>query len=292
MAKEELAAYLIMESPSDPVKPENIKVCDQNNLFYVNFDTVLQRVDSLNRNNRSYVGKYMDLSLAKDHLQELIRNNTWMGESGHPDSEKVSRILTIDPNNISHRINRIWREGDLIKGNIDTLDDGSGPGMRMTRNILQGMEPAFSLRAMAGLTKKSDGTALMQSVAHIVTYDRVILPSHREAYRDRSKETKLISRNSGQTPVHESAFGLDSHEYAANPSGILIPVVENSLMDFIQMESTAVNLVSNVCEVAMESMSISPDLQNAILKESGRTYIIPLEEHIKNETRSYMSKFF
>ena len=278
MSKQEVAAYVIMESASDPVKPTNIQPVVSNGLFYVKFDTVLQRFNALNRNNREYDGAWMERSLAADHLAELMRTGNFFGEAGHPDTEKVSRILTIDPKLISHRINKVWTEGKILKGSIETMDDGNF-GTQMTRKILQGMEPSFSLRALASLTKRGDGTSLMQSKAHIVTYDWVILPSHKEAYMDKSKPVERVFQD-----VSKSGNSLTE-------SASAIMVMESQIKDFIAMESTNVNIVSNVCEVITESMTMSEDFKNVVLKENGKTYIVPIEDRISQEIRSFMSKF-
>ena len=59
-------------------------------------------------------------------------------------------------------------------------------------------------------------------------------------------------------------------------------------MNYIATESAQVKVVSNVCEVALNGMVLSDDLRNVILKESGRTYIIPLEERIKHDVSEYL----
>jgi hypothetical protein len=274
MKKHDVAAFLIMEATSDPVKPQNLQVYDKQGLFYVKFDTVLQEFNKQNRNKRNYAGGPMVESLNAPHIQELIQKKTWQGEAGHPHSTDVARILTIDPKLTSHRINNFRVEGNFLKGEVETLDDGDY-GTKMTKNILQGVEPAFSLRALASLIKQADGSSLMRSKCHIVTYDWVILPSHNTAYRDQTKPIQKIMQSvqaDGNT-VTESA---------------LVPVIESQITDFIKMESANVKLVSNVCEVAMESMSLSSDLSHVIVREGTNTYAIKVEDRIKYDVRRYM----
>ena len=274
MVKQEVAAYLIMENTTDPVKPQNIKVFDKNNLFYLQFDTVLQTFNTKNRNGRIYMGNAMVPSLGAEHLVELMNKKSWFGEAGHPSTDDIKRILTIDPKLISHKIVSIDANSNLCRGRIETLDN-DGYGNQMSKAILQGMEPAFSLRALASLTKKPNGDQIVQSRAHVVTYDWVILPSHKEAYRDQSKPIEKIVKNvsDNNSNVMESA---------------LLPVQESMIKELVGYESKNVKLISNVCEVALESMTISDDLRNVILKEGNRTYIVPLEEKIKHDIRHYM----
>lgn len=275
MRKEEVVAFAIMESVAEPVQPKNIEVIDKNGLFYLRFDTVLQSFNCLNRNRRNYSDVAMMEGLRADHIQELIRNKTWMGEAGHPMEEDVKRILTIDPKLTSHKIVDFRQEGkNILKGTIETLDDGKY-GTQMTKNILQGMEPAFSLRALAKLTKKADGTSLVQSRPHIVTYDWVILPSHKEAYRDTSKPINKIIKS-----VHDAGNTIQES---------CTSILESSMLDFIAEESANIKLISDIYEVSLENMSIASNGQFAILRENGRSYHVKIEDKIKHDVSKYMS---
>ena len=275
MVKNEVAAYLIMESTMEPVRPKNLQVHDKNGLFYVRFETYLQEFDTFNRNRRNYALGPMMESLNAPHIRELIAKKSWKGEAGHPMTEDVKRILTIDPKLTSHKVNWFSLEGKLLRGEVETLDDGMY-GTQMTKNILQGMEPAFSLRALAKLIKNGDGSSLIRSKSHIVCYDWVILPSHDKAYRDQSKPIQKVFKSlqdDGNT-ITESA---------------LVPVAESQIKDFIKMESHNLKVVSNVCEVAMESMSLTSDLSYAILREGSNTYAVKIEDRIKHDVRRFMA---
>jgi len=266
-----------MEAATDPIKPQNIQVFDKNNLFYLKFETYLQEFNVKNRNRRIYLKDAMVESLNSPHIQELMKKKSWKGEAGHPLDSDIKRILTIDPKLTSHKINSFYFSGNFLKGEVETLDD-DGYGKRMTKNILQGMEPAFSLRALAPLMKKPDGTELVRSRAHIVTYDWVILPSHNTAYRDESKPIQRI---------------VKSIEASGNSvmENVSIPVVESQVIDYIKEESKNVKLVSNVCEVSLGTLVLSKDGKYAVLKEDGSTYYISIEDRIKSDIRNFLSKF-
>lgn len=277
MNKDKLTAYLIMEATTDPVKPKILQINDKNGLFFVRFLTTLQEFNARNRNGRSYMLQAMLESLKAPHLLELMANKSLFGEAGHPMTDDVKRILTIDPKLISHKINMWNTTGNLLKGEIETLDDGPGGyGNRMTRHILQGMEPAFSLRALAQLTKSGDGSQIMNSRAHIVTYDWVILPSHQKAYRDKSQPIEKI--------IHSIQMDGNTVQECA-----LLPVQESAITDFIKLESKNVKLISNVCEVAMESMQLSKDLRHVILREGSETYVVKVEDKIKRDVTRFMA---
>ena len=269
-------AVYVMEQVSEPCAPYNVTRCKDNGLYYVRYNTVLQSLDVYNRNRRLYTANAIKESLAADHIQELMANGQWKGEAGHPLSNDPKRILTIDPKLTSHKINKIWFEGNLVKGEIETLDDVDGYGRKMTNDVLQGGRQSFSLRAMCPLIKKPDGSAICNKKGHIVTYDWVILPSHVEAYMDKSSPIQKV---------------CESLEILGNGCGdSMTPVQESSLLDFIAEESKNVKLVSNLSEITTENMILTNDKQFAILKEGGDTFYVKLEDKIKHDVRNYMSK--
>jgi len=270
--KEEVVAYLIMEEALAPVKANDVQFFDKNNLFYVRFNATLQDFNVKNRNGRIYMGSAMIPSLNAEHILELQKNGSWFGEAGHPMSDDIKRILTIDPKLISHRIVSHTVNNYKCTGTIETMDTEFG--RQMTKSILQGMNPAFSLRALAPLVKKPDGTAVVQTKCHAVCYDWVILPSHKTAYRDQSSPIEKIVKkvNDGGNVVNEST---------------IIPVEENAIKDFISMESSNVKLISNLCEVALGDMTLSKDMRHVIIKEGTDTFVVPLEEKIKHDINNY-----
>lgn len=273
--RDEIISVVVMESVAEPVKPKDVKVVRENDMFYVRFKTILQTLNLLNRNRRIYTNNAIEPGLNAEHLLELMAKRSWFGEAGHPLSNDTARILTIDPKLISHMIYDTSVRGDIVSGTIETLDNG-GYGNQFTRLILQNMEPAFSLRALASLTKKADGTSIVGNRAHIVTYDWVILPSHKEAYRDQTSPIEKVTKSiaSVGNTVKES----------------MIPITESMIRDFISLESVNVNIVSNVCEVLKESMELTPDMKKVILREGGNTYHVKLEDKVRHDVMNFMSK--
>lgn len=276
MRKNEVFATIVMEQVSDPVKPMNlVERKTDSGLCYVEFDTNLQALNRGNRNRRTYTDR-LKTDLKAEHILELIKAKSWCGEAGHPDSNEVARVLKIDPQLISHKVDELWFQGDIVKGKVTTLDNG-GFGTQMTRNVLQGMEPAFSLRALTNLTKRPDGSSIAEGRSFVVCYDWVILPSHKEAYRDASKDIKIVHAEMTKrgNVVTESA----------------VSVTESMIKDFIMMESINVGLVSEIYEVAKEGMTLTPDFKNIILKEGNRTFHVKVEDKIQHDITDYLSKF-
>ena len=183
-------AYIIMEATMEPTKPEIVKSVNAPNMFYVTFKSCLQSFDCFNRNKRNYALNAMTEAIKADHIRELIAKGTWTGENGHPDSTDIKRILSIDPTKICHRICDVEFRGKLLYGTIETLNDDIW-GKQFSKHILQGLEASFSLRALAAIQKLPDGRGIIKTKPHIVTYDRVVLPSHREAYMETDKPVRL-----------------------------------------------------------------------------------------------------
>lgn len=280
MKKDNVFAYVLMEEMSEPVQIRNVKECSKNGLLYLIFDTILQSFEVKNRNKRTYIGDAVMESLAAPHVQELIKKGSFVSEYGHPLVKDMSRVTQIDPARVCGRVNSYYRTGNLLKGEFETFDDG-GLGTMLTRRILQGLEPAHSLRAVAKLSKDRNGNDIMNSRAHIIAYDTVILPSHVEAYRDESKDIRVVNKPIVATESTE--FG--SHEEYA------FVVNESMLTDFVMEESKNVKLIKNICEVIPETIKLTPDLKHIILKEGTETYYVDTEDKIKHDIRNFLSKF-
>lgn len=281
MEKNEVVAHVIMEQTADPCAV-NVRDFNKNGMTYVIFETVFQSFGVKNRNKRIYDGDAVMASWNAPHIQELIRKKSFVSEYGHPLEQSMSRITQIDPARICGRINSYYRSGNLLKGEFETFDDGAC-GTMLTRRILQGLEPAFSVRMLAKLSKTNDGTMLMNQPGHLVTADCVILPSHCEAYRDESKSMNIVHK-----AITESAgMNITEEQY----KDMVFAINESMFTDFIKEESTNFKLVRNVEEVIGDSFNLTKDLNNIIIKEGTNTYYVKVEDKIKHDIRNFMSKF-
>ena len=281
MEKNEVVAHVIMEQTADPCAV-NIRDFNKNGMTYVIFETVFQSFGVKNRNKRIYDGDAVMASWNAPHIQELVRKKSFVSEYGHPLDQSMSRITQIDPTRICGRINSYYRSGNLLKGEFETFDDGAC-GTMLTRRILQGLEPAFSVRMLAKLSRSKDGTMLMNQPGHLVTADCVILPSHMEAYRDETKAMNVVHK-----AITESV-GADITEEQYRDT--VFAVNEAMFTDFIKEESKNFKLIKSVEEVIGDSLQLTKDLNNIILKEGSDTYYIKVEDKIKHDIRNFMSKF-
>ena len=280
--KNEVVAHVIMEQTAEPCAT-NVRDFNKNGMTYVIFETVFQSFGVKNRNKRIYDGDAVMASWGAPHIQELIRKKSVVSEYGHPLDTSMSRVTQIDPARVCGRINSYYRAGNLLKGEFETFDDGAC-GTMLTRRILQGLEPAFSVRMLAKLSRDKDGTMLMNQPGHLVTADCVILPSHIEAYRDESKAMNVVHK-----AINESAGSAITEEQYRD---MVFAINESMFTDFIKEESTNFKLIQNVEEVIGDSLQLTKDLNHIILKENNNTYYVKVEDKIKHDIRNFMSKFY
>lgn len=281
MERNEVVAHVIMEQTADPCAV-NVRDFSKNGMTYVIFETVFQSFGVKNRNKRIYDGDAVMASWNAPHIQELVRKKSFVSEYGHPLDQSMHRVTQIDPARICGRINSYYRSGNLLKGEFETFDDGAC-GTMLTRRILQGLEPAFSVRMLAKLSRTKDGTMLMNQPGHLVTADCVILPSHMEAYRDEAKPMNVVHK-----AITESA-GMDIT--AEQYQDMVFAINESMFTDFVKEESKNFKLVKSVEEVIGDSFKLTKDLNNIIIKEGTDTYYVKVEDKIKHDIRNFMSKF-
>lgn len=289
---EEVQGYIIMEATMEPMKPKIIRTVNEPNLFYVTFESCLQSFDCFNRNRRNYTLSAMKEGFTGEHVRELLYKGTWCGENGHPDSNDVKRILSIDMTKICHRICDVEFRGNLLYGTIETLNDEMW-GRQFTMHVLQGLHPSFSLRALAAITKLPDGRGVIKTKPHIVTYDRVILPSHREAYLDNSKPITIV-----KTGTMEAASSIYSEE-SFNPAeensfaDTVHPISESAIPDalsYIAEESARFKELTAFYNDNWGEISLLNESTVAIKGEDNTRLIINLEDYIRQDISDLFKK--
>jgi len=246
--------YAVIEQSSPD--NSNMQILNSGTNF-LRFRAGLQSFGHLNRNRRLWISSTMKQMLASPHVAELLSKGGIPGENGHPvptvGQVTMERILTIDPNNMSHVIKSFEWNGEILYGIIDTLDEGPGSaGYKFMKNIEQGMDPSFSLRSVVPQRKNADGSITVTGPGRFVTYDRVILPSHEEAYIDKSVPIKnIITKDKFET-------------------------VMESFTDLVLMNSDKVKRIIDNAEPALESAQITKEGMLTINTENeGKLFIKP-----------------
>lgn len=164
----------------------NVDCYNQNGVFYVEFDTILHTFNEINRNQRMYLADNIRECInTDDRIISLLEDNAWYGEMDHPSNETNENTLTpkrvrsIYMPNRSHKIMRPKFVGDTLQAHIQTAS-GTDAGAGFAKEIIQGLHPAFSCRAIALLQMINGKPTVV--VRKLITYDWVLYPSHKRAH--------------------------------------------------------------------------------------------------------------
>lgn len=238
---------------------------------------IIQDLGIENRNGRIYELKDMKPEVEGDRIQkELIPTGNMRGHDGHPSSTELSVQSVIDPKICSVQYTKIWIEGNEIHANFHGTNNQYGQAFTM--DLLEGCKPSFSLRALGSVDRERNGKCYVRNI-RIITWDRVIYPSHKKAYM-----SDLVSPTAKNERVNEQALITES----AAMNGVLIPIVNQQVVDYIKTESTNVKSILNTFDTLYESAIICNDGKNVQLQlASGNKIVVNLEQYIQDEIRNY-----
>lgn len=237
----------------------------------------IQDLENENRNGRIYTKEEMEPEVYSDRIQkELIPTGNMRGHDGHPSSQDLAVQSVIDPKLCSVQFDKIWIEGNIIHANFHGTNNELGRAFNL--DLLEGCKPSFSLRALGSIDRSRNGKCYVRN-PRIVTWDRVIYPSHKMAYTD-----KLIDPKTASGKLHESALITES----AALSGTIIPVLNSQVVSYIKHESANIQSILNTFDVLYESAIICNNGRNVTLKlKSGDTILVNLEQYIQDEIMNY-----
>lgn len=269
--------YIICESSTVGSPKESVVVDNKNGKVII--ETVLQDVDVLNRNRRYYAKEELFPALNAPRLKELMEKRSLFGEASHPMSQDLSRQQTIDLGRVSHEIMSLRTEGNLIKGIVKGTPTKFGE--EFNNFILDGTVPAFSLRALGSIANTKRGAEVKN--INVITWDWVIYPSHKCAYME-----KVVSESAsfelGSKLEHSAAF-------TENEKGILVPITNKSVMNYIKNESANINTILKSFDTLYESATLVENGSKVRLMTSeGDILMINLESYIQNEIMDYCYK--
>lgn len=291
MNKQEIGAVFVCEQTTEPQKVKINYISNTPGLNYIRFQARLQTYNVWNRNNRNYKLEPMKKTWAAPHIAELEKNGTFCGEYGHPISNDPARIVTIDPKLTCHRIVSHEFRGNSVYGIIETLSDDMY-GKAFMQRTLQGVLPAFSIRALVPLTKIDAKRCEIRSPGHLVAVDAVILPSHADAYADKSAGVEIFKSANESSSVSEGSIILPEGQGNTDYS---FTVESMDLLQYIVGESTMIKNIVDEHEIAYESASLNLKNKTVVLKEGfngsnfRRTAIIGLDEYVKREVDDILS---
>ena len=270
--KEKPFGYIILENDNSVAETTNVEVIEKPQLFYVRFNTVLQSLDCNNRNKRNYNGNALVEGLSTPEINELIANKKWKGECDHPITKDIQRIATVLSTKCSHYITKWWRDGNLIKGTIESIADGEGLyGTALARRVLQNENPSFSLRALAML-EKSGNITYVNKPPRVITYDEVNLPSHKEAYAEPKKQ-KILDDGQKQFVYENGAIAIDAGD----------------IKDMLVTKSDNLKIVCESFDIDPMSIGITNDGDMLTIKNGSDKIVFTPEKKLAREISNYFS---
>jgi len=226
--------------------------------------TILQAAESVNRNKRMYTKDAILYGLKSPIIQEKISHKNWFGEPAHPLSDDIKRQTYIDPDKKSHIIESYEWDGNLLYGVVATTNTRAGRDLAGL--IGQGCITPFSMRGLAGIIRKENNVTIVDKPLHIVTYDKVDIPSHPEAY---------------QTAIMKNELKLSNE-------GLLEEVEMSQIIDYIKEESQ--NIKKSVDELGLDKDAIILDEshKSVSIKNEDGTYHLFTEEDINKEIDNFI----
>ena len=244
---------------------------------------IVQDLGIENRNGRIYELKDIKPEIEGDRFQkELIPTGNCISEWGHPVSQELSRQSVIDPKNSCARFTKLWIEGNEVHANFKGTN--TNYGLAFNADLMEGVKPSFSLRALGSVDRERNGKCYVRNI-RCITYDTVVYPSHKKAYM-----TGFVA------PTNESAITESANISADNytnsktmfENGVLIPIVNQQVVDYIKQESANVKSILNNFETLYESAIIVNDGKKVQLTLAGGDKIlVNLEQYIADEIRNY-----
>lgn len=267
--------WIICESSDDPI--EKPKIVDSTGRRVV-AEGIVQRANSKNRNGSFYSDKDLFPQLTCPRTKELLKTG-FGSENGHPMSKDLTRQQTIDPNNVVAYFTKFWTDGDFIwaqfRGSNLTI------GEAFDQDLRDGFLPAWSLRALGSIETTARGAEVKGIKA--ITWDRVFYPSHPEAY------TKGIISESAASGILLPKTPMPKADSSMNESGLLAPIVNQQVLDYIQQESCNFKTIKEQFEVFYDSIELVDEGSMVQLtdKGNGNVYRVALETYIHNEIMDY-----
>lgn len=192
--------YFLIESPQIMQIPKIIK----KNPDRIRMECCLQTLGVLNRNKRRYREK--DFKEALEGIKDRIQEGGFVGELDHPTKfDDMKRQLTVLYSRSSHRILEIGIDGNKVIGVVETLRTPMG---KILKNLSEdGIPVGFSFRGAGEVNRVTEsGNFYFEVTAplHIVTWDSVSYPSHKEAKIVRISENTFDNVRESLAPLCES----------------------------------------------------------------------------------------
>lgn len=267
--------YVILESA--PIEVPEAKIITDNGKRVIG-EGIIQTAEEENRNGRCYLHSDLLREINCARTMELLSTGNMLSENGHPLDSNMVRQQTIDPNNTVARFLKIWMDGNNVMAQFKGTNNDKGE--EFDQDLREGVLPSWSLRALGSLTNKG-GRNIVENL-RVVTWDRVIYPSHPHAYT-----TRLVTESANISIAEKAAIDRLNH---MNENGALIPITNEAVLSYIKNESASIKSLLNQIDFMYESTTLLPGDKVQLVAKTGDIFVINLESHIANEIQAYCLK--
>ena len=141
---------------------------------------ICQRANTLNGNGRLYNEDILRREVR--NYQKLIDENRALGELDHPDSSVV------ELSKVSHKVTKLWMDGDDVYGKIQVLPTPSGNILRSL--VESGVQVGISSRGL-GSVREQNGKTIVEDDFQLICFDMVSEPSTPGAFMMREHKGSL-----------------------------------------------------------------------------------------------------
>lgn len=284
---------------SEQVSPEdnvitNLKYTDNAGVRYAEFETILQSFRCLNRNGRKYWGPNIADMLLAERIVTMLSTNSWYGEMDHPYAQvknqelSSERIQAIELSRRSHKILRPKVTGDLLRATIQTAS-GTEAGRGFCDEIIQGLIPSFSCRALAGIQSINGEPYVI--VRKLITYDWVLYPSHREA--NMNGKPKFISKSAALVSLESAGIstGREIEDIRdCYTQDVLIPLKE--ILEYAGMKDPNTQVILEAFDLSLNDIvGFDSSLNHAIIRDKDNVIYANISPNTKKEVTNFLSSF-
>ena len=284
--------YLAEQVSPDDNTVNNLTYNDKAGVLFAEFDTILQTFGDLNRNKRTYIAKNVADNLKTERILDMLRHNGWFGEMDHPtqetDNAKLTpeRIRAIWMPNRSHKIIQPVVNGDVLTAKIQTAS-GTEAGRGMAMEIIQGLIPCFSCRAIASLQNINGKPTVI--VRFIVTYDWVLYPSHKEASMQGT--ANMINKTmKAITESTQEAVNSTLKKFKKFSENVCLPLEE--VLSNIGKTDINAQMVMEAFDLDEDSVcGMNPETNHLILRDGANQMYVNMSPNTKREVKDFLTSF-
>ena len=270
MGPNENIGYVVIETATtvSDIQPARIIKEDRKSNRVIAQGT-LQEANEKNRNGRFYDSRDLFPQLTAPRTLELLNTGNLRAENGHPLSKELVRQQTIDPEKTVAIFLKLWTEGNFIKATFRGTNDARGE--EFNQDLLDGFSPSWSLRALG--TIQNTGRGAEVKGIKIITWDRVIYPSHPRAYTD-----GIVTESAG---INTEGSNIWLPE---NDPGRLIPITNESVLNYIKSESANFKTIKESYDLLYDDIElINRGTQVKLTDRAGGIFVVNLENYIHDE---------